>query len=414
MILKILLLISLIYFLILLFWFVGMGSVALYKSRHLSKHYDIKQPHQLFLFVPALNEQAVIVDTITSELKQLRLLPTSIAPCFVIIDDASNDGTTEILQQLSDPLLYVIHRKKPQAQTGKGDALNDAFQRVQQTFKPDQQAIYGVLDADAFMAATDLENVIYCFENRDVQLIQTNIGMSNYNDNWITRGQDFEFFANNALIQSIRNITHTAIASGNGQFMTQSYLDAVTWGNSLLEDCEFTIRGFLKGYQTYFLRSAIVYQQAIDELRPLMTQRTRWCQGSLQCIPRYLGALIFSKKMMLIQKLDIILFLLVPIAGITFIISNTVSIFVQLWLMYLYRYFIVLMILMVIVFLFWCYLVYIYSYRAHQQRVISAFFFFVLNTCLSAIPFRALGRLALNRKDWVKTVHKVNTPMDSI
>lgn len=405
-ILKILLVVSFIYFVFLLIWLVGIGSFAMNKSKYSTTDLTIGEQHQLFILVPALNEKSVIAETIKAELAALKRLPAKVQSHLVIIDDASDDGTTALLKQLHDPMLEVIYRQRPNARQGKGLALNYAFQSIQRRFKTNANTIYGVLDADAFMDTEDIESVIHNFEIRDVQLIQTGVGMSNADDNWLTKAQNFEFYANNSLIQTVRNLTGTAISSGNGQFMKQVYLDNVSWGNSLLEDCEFTIRGFLKGYHTFYLRTAIVYQQAIDHLIPLMRQRTRWCQGSLQCLKKYTRSIFKSQEINSLQKFDIDCILWVPIMGVIFIISNMIALLTQLKLTLIYHYYIVFIILVLIVFGFWAYMFLVYRNNDHREHsTLAMIAFLVLNFILAVIPFRAIFRELLNRNNWVKTDH---------
>ena len=408
LLLRSLLVISAAYFLYLFIWLIGLGSLAWLKTHAHQQDLTVRRTHELFLLMPALNEHAIIQASVTSELAQLHLLPATIKPHLVVIDDASDDGTGACLAQLQDTMLTVIHRHRPQARLGKGAALNQAFRMIQTKFAPAPQSIYGVLDADAFMSAQDLQLVVHNFEMRSVDLIQTSVGMSNAKANWLTRAQNFEFFANNALIQTIRNLTHTAISSGNGQFMTQTYLDHVTWGNSLLEDCEFTIRGFLLGYRTYFLRQAVVYQQAIDKVRPLLTQRTRWCQGSLQCLQRYFTPIIKSKNIRNLQKIDLLMMLCVPIMGVVLIVSNLSAFLVQIGLTFSDHYYLVLLILGLCVLIFWSYMMWIYNQTAHKKHSeLSLVAFVSFNLILAVVPFRSIFRTVLRREDWVKTTHKV-------
>lgn len=406
---KVLLLISFVYFLSLFIWFMGVGSVALNKERRIRQDHRIWQEHALFLLVPALNEKEVIAQTITTEVAELKKLPKYITPHLIVIDDASSDGTTALLRQMDESLLDVVYRIRPFAQQGKGAALNYAFRVIQEVFHPDHNTIYGILDADGYMKVEDLVDVVHNFESRPVELIQTNIGMNNDQESWMTRAQDFEFLANNALIQSIRNLCHTAISSGNGQFMKQVYLDHVTWGDSLLEDCEFTIRGFLKGYRTYFLKSAVVYQQAITQINPLVRQRTRWCQGSMQCLPKYFQAIVATKKMNWLQKVDVVGFLLAPFIGMVLVVSNGLALIYQLWIMALFHDYLVVFTLVFGMILFWCYMMWAYKKEVFLEKAFAAFSFLLMNLLLSLVPFKAVLRQVTHQKVWVKTSHSVKT-----
>ncbi len=84
------------------------------------------------LFVPALNEEQVIGGTID----YLRhVFP--LAHVWVI-DDASEDRTGGIAasRSRSDPMVHVVSRRLPDAQTGKGRALNDAYRQLSAWLPP--------------------------------------------------------------------------------------------------------------------------------------------------------------------------------------------------------------------------------------------------------------------------------------
>jgi cellulose synthase/poly-beta-1,6-N-acetylglucosamine synthase-like glycosyltransferase len=84
--------------------------------------------------------------------------------------------------------------------------------------------------------------------------------------NWLSRMQDTEFLGANSFMQESRNRLGQAIASGNGQFLTMEMALNVRWGNSLLEDFEFTVRGLFQNYRAIFLPSAIVCNPGCDNL----------------------------------------------------------------------------------------------------------------------------------------------------
>nr|WP_243683411.1 glycosyltransferase family 2 protein [Lactiplantibacillus plantarum] len=119
---------------------------------------------------------------------------------------------------------------------------------------------------------------------------------------------------NNAT-QQLRNRLGQGIASGNGQFVRLDLALQNPWGNSLLEDLEFTLRTWLLGgTRTAFDHTLVVQQEAVEQLRPFFRQRVRWCQGAVQCM-RYLPALWRSGRLNHFQKLDTTFWILMPISG---------------------------------------------------------------------------------------------------
>ena len=104
---------------------------------------------------------------------------------------------------------------------------------------------------------------------------------------YLTRMQDVEFSVYGSVYQAGRNALGTAGMGGNGQFNRLAALDAVVetdgpWRNRLTEDQDLGLRLLAAGWKSHQELRAVVEQQGVPRLRPLMRQRTRWSQGNLQ------------------------------------------------------------------------------------------------------------------------------------
>src|SRR5699024_193860 len=90
-------------------------------------------------------------------------------------------------------------------------------------------------------------------------------------------------------MQLLRVKTGTVGMGGNGQFNRLSVLDHLAegdgepWGKKLSEDFELGLKILSLGYRTHYTRDAHVSQEALPYFRRLLTQRTRWAQGLLEC-----------------------------------------------------------------------------------------------------------------------------------
>lgn len=69
--------------------------------------------------------------------------------------------------------------------------------------------------------------------------------------------QEFEFNVANKLVQVMRMDWGSALASGNGQFMTLEMARSIRWSDALLDDLEFSLKGLLKGYYGGFFYRTI-------------------------------------------------------------------------------------------------------------------------------------------------------------
>jgi cellulose synthase/poly-beta-1,6-N-acetylglucosamine synthase-like glycosyltransferase len=191
---------------------------------------------------------------------------------------------------------------------GKGEALNAGYRAVKAWLGPDADAdrvIIQVVDADgrpaenclAVCAGADL------FGDPAVGAVQIDVRMSNRDEaqrhagrfrRWrgglLVRMQDLEFRTAIAAIQHSRKFTGTISMGGNGQFTRLAALDSIAgddgrpWGGCLLEDFELGVHLLTGGWRTGFSNDTHVDQEGLYSLRRFLAQRTRWSQGTMQCI----------------------------------------------------------------------------------------------------------------------------------
>lgn len=232
--------------------------------------------------VPALNEEVTITDSV-ARLLALRLKRRRI----VVIDDASEDRTPEILAAIEDPDLFVLRREKPDAQKGKAAGLNYAYRGLRDI--PDRErTIVAIVDADGRLRGEAPRFAASHFEDPEVGGVQSLVRIYN-RQNPLTWLQDVEFAVYGHLFQAGRDHWGTAGMGGNGQFNRLAALDAVAnhegpWRDKLTEDQDLGLRLLAAGWQGRQDLRAIVDQQGLSRLRPLFRQRTRWSQGNLQAI----------------------------------------------------------------------------------------------------------------------------------
>ena len=273
---------------------------------------DPESDHRAFgwhFLLPCRDEAAVIAET----LGYLRAsFPEAV---FWVVDDGSVDATAGIVERLAarDPDIRLVRRRPPEARTGKGDALNAAYRELCATLAADadrSRIMVCVVDADG-RPSPNLLRVCAgprIFGDPRIGAAQVEVRMSNRSERHplpgrgvvsnalaalLARLQDVEFRGPISAMQMLRARTHTVNLGGNGQLVRLSALDelagvrGVPWGNALLEDYEIGLRLMLAGWRIAYTVSAWVDQEALWSLRTLLVQRTRWAQGSMQCL-RYL------------------------------------------------------------------------------------------------------------------------------
>ncbi|MDS2174048.1 glycosyltransferase [Nesterenkonia sp. CL21] len=279
--------------------------VVTYVRRRPSRSGDLEDL-SWHVMIPCRDEESVIAETVSAARSSFPGMHVW------VIDDASEDATATIVTGLSDfdDKVHLISRRRPHARTGKGDALNSAYRVIADWVAEHstdcRRTIIGVLDADGFLSdnALDLLAGPDAFGDESVGAVQLEVWMKNRDDkrprptsgrlvNWLgrvlVRLQDIEFRTSNSAMQMLRVQTGTVGMGGNGQFTRLSVLadldDAFgqPWGQKLCEDYELGLNILARGHRTHYIPDAHVSQEALPFGRRLLTQRTRWSQGNLEC-----------------------------------------------------------------------------------------------------------------------------------
>lgn len=388
------------------------------RDKHDIQHYTddpVRSFDHLFIFVPALNEVQTIVQTVKRLLNSLNGL--SVETTLVVIDDASQDGTTQKLKGLAhQPGLKIIFRHFPNAQKGKGMALNNALAWVESLNLNSQRTLIGVIDSDSRPDSKIMARIFHAFTHSNYDLIQTGIGIFNQSS-FLTLMQAFEFQVSNYLEQILRMDFGSAMASGNGQFMTLEMASTVRWRASLLDDLEFSINGLFNGFYGGFLPEVLMPQEAVTDYHALIKQRTRWCQGGMQCLFKYGRQIFSSQRIPSALKANLLLFMLIPFGSMLFSIGAFTSIMTMYYLL-ISNYQETFGILMTIIILGAnvSAVMIIAASRMHSPNypmiTIKVAFKMILGNllyiwCLIPVPFISLWRLVTGQNNWVKTAHRM-------
>jgi 1,2-diacylglycerol 3-beta-glucosyltransferase len=405
-------------------------------------------PLQWHLLVPCMNEEAVIDETIS----RLTRMARNVDLHLWLIDDASDDGTRRILKRWArrqPSQVHLVKRDLPNARQGKSHALNHAYTCVQAWRRTDSRSrsshatIIGVVDGDARLDPMTFRTLAgpECFGSPTVGAIQQDVRMHNLAP--VTGGsrwarafmvlQDIEFRASIAAIQLSRRRTQSVAMGGNGQWTRLQALEdaagehGVPWHGSLLEDFELGLHVLSEGWETRFTPDSWVSQEALPDLGRFLRQRTRWCQGSMQCA-RYLPKLWRSRNIAPSTLLEMTWYLAQPwlfIVGTFLYPIVSIDLFVTLlhdphrlatWTLHDGGWMFVLVFagLALGPLASWS-----FTYRRvcgggarfGRRKALGYGLFYVLYVHLSyVVAWRSLGRLLLKRNSWVKTTRNAERP----
>ena len=282
------------------------------------------------LVLPCLDEEAVIERTVRLLARQF---PLAHIWC---VDDASTDRTREILGMLQLELehLQVLTRAAPDAQVGKGAALNAAWQQIRAqvaaTGRDPEKVVVGVVDADGELDPACFATLAGAtfFGDADIAAVQVAVRISNrsagprpQSSRWWRRLlvdlQDLEFVGPIGAMQLLRRRTGSVSMGGNGQFSRLSVLNEIAtwagtpWHGALLEDFELGLHVLLTGRSTAYCHQSWVAQEGLPSVRALVRQRSRWSQGSMQCV-QYLRPVLASPRIGHVAAFEICYFLVLP------------------------------------------------------------------------------------------------------
>lgn len=365
---------------------------------------------RMIILMPMLNEKNVVNQTLTGFLNNTSGLPINL----LVIDDGSEDQTAKevknfIKRKNCNNKIELIQRYFPNAQTGKGDALNYGLNFIRRSNKvPESYVIIGILDADAVMHKNDYKKVIDQFEtDSKLDLLQIKVRMLNTN-NWLQIMQDIEFATINDWIQRVRNRLHNAAASGNGQFIRLSSMNTKPWGNALLEDFEFSTKFLLDGKKTRYRSDIVVYQEAIGKFRPFIRQRSRWVQGGLDCIAKYLKKIIRSNQLGFWAKFEMIFFMVLPFLTIIVGFSNmVVLIYALIHIRQFYELFIFLTIIDMLLSYYMGIKYILNEGKVTIKTVLTCAGMTIYNVILYPAIVMAFYRKLTNQSYWIKTTHGI-------
>lgn len=365
---------------------------------------------RMIILMPMLNEKNVVNQTLMGFLNNTVGLPINL----LVIDDGSEDQTAKEVKKFIESKkcnnkIELIQRYFPNAQTGKGDALNYGLNFIRRSNKvPESHVIIGILDADAVMHKNDYKKVIDQFEtDSKLDLLQIKVRMLNTN-NWLQIMQDIEFATINDWIQRVRNRLHNAAASGNGQFIRLSSMDTKPWGNALLEDFEFSTKFLLDGKKTRYRSDIVVYQEAIGKLRPFIRQRSRWVQGGLDCIAKYLKKIVKSNQLRFWAKFEMIFFMVLPFLTIIVGFSNmVVLIYALIHIHQFYELFIFLTIIDMLLSYYMGIKYILNEGKVTIKTVLTCAGMTIYNIILYPAIVIAFYRKLTNQSYWIKTTHGI-------
>jgi cellulose synthase/poly-beta-1,6-N-acetylglucosamine synthase-like glycosyltransferase len=271
-------------------------------------YYRRGQPHYIpnrsyeptvSILIPANNEEKVI-GRILQRMTELTYPKEKLEA--IVIDDASTDGTSEIVEKFAreHEQIKVIHRKKGEGGKGKSVVLNEGL-------KHSNGEIIFCFDADYYPQRDIVEKLAAYFVDPKVGAVQGRVTVLNEPNTLVTRLVALERIGGYRVDQLARDDLRLIPQFGGtvGGFRRGLLESLGGWDPHMLaEDTDLTFRAYLAGYKIRYVNEAECYEEAVETWRSYGHQRYRWAKGHMQAAFKHLWPLIRSQNLSLREKID--------------------------------------------------------------------------------------------------------------
>jgi cellulose synthase/poly-beta-1,6-N-acetylglucosamine synthase-like glycosyltransferase len=252
----------------------------------------------------ACKNEATVVNTLTTSLLALDY-PRHLLQ-LVVVDDASDDGTGQLLDGVAanNPQLCVVHRP-PNAGGGKSGALNLGL-----TMATGEIVI--IFDADHQPHADVVRRLVRHFEDPSVSAVQGRCDIRNPGDSPIANLVSIDYLAGYLVNEYGRQGMFGLPAYGGANCAVRAtHLRAFGGWNprSVTEDTDLTLRLVLSGGKVRYDITAIDEEEGVTTLERFYRQRYRWARGHQQVWREYRRAAWRSPYLSFPQKVEATLFL---------------------------------------------------------------------------------------------------------
>ncbi len=268
------------------------------------------------VLIPAYNEEAVIVDTVSaalaSQYPRLEIL---------VVNDGSKDRTSELVRREFGRDRRV--RLLDQVNRGKPAALNHGLSEA-------TGEIIVSIDADTIVDPQAIPRLVRHFADPRVGAVAGNVKVMNRN-RWITRWQALEYITSQNLEKRAFDLLNCipVVPGAVGAWRADVLRDHGGFsGETVAEDTDLTLTIRREGWKILYDEDAIGHTEVPETIDALIRQRFRWTFGTLQAVwkhrdtagnPRY-GTLgwVAIPNIVLFQ---ILLPLVSPVIDLLFLLS---------------------------------------------------------------------------------------------
>ncbi|MFJ7968393.1 bifunctional polysaccharide deacetylase/glycosyltransferase family 2 protein [Streptomyces sp. NPDC096324] len=221
------------------------------------------------VIVPAYNEKECIANT-------LRSLAKSTHPIeIIVVDDGSEDDTSEIAESLGMPNVRVVRQEN----AGKPAALNNGVRHA-------RHDIVVMMDGDTVFEPDAVHQLVQPFADPEIGAVAGNAKVGN-RDTVIGAWQHIEYVMGFNLDRRMYDLLRCmpTIPGAIGAFRRDAVLEVGGMSeDTLAEDTDITIAMHRAGWRVVYQEHAKAWTEAPGSLKQLWSQRYRWSYGTMQAL----------------------------------------------------------------------------------------------------------------------------------
>jgi cellulose synthase/poly-beta-1,6-N-acetylglucosamine synthase-like glycosyltransferase len=221
------------------------------------------------VIVPAYNEKECIANTLKSLAKSTH--PIEI----IVVDDGSEDNTSEIAESLGMPNVRVIRQEN----AGKPAALNNGVRNA-------RYDIVVMMDGDTVFEPDAVHQLVQPFADPEIGAVAGNAKVGN-RDTVIGAWQHIEYVMGFNLDRRMYDLLRCmpTIPGAIGAFRRDAVLEVGGMSeDTLAEDTDITIAMHRAGWRVVYQEHAKAWTEAPGSFRQLWSQRYRWSYGTMQAL----------------------------------------------------------------------------------------------------------------------------------
>ena len=276
------------------------------------------------ILIPAHNEEIVIEKTILS---MLEMDYPKDKYEVVLINDNSTDRTKEkvenIIEKYNTVNLRIVDVPKDKGGSGKSNTLNYGLA----TSISEYIAVY---DADNTPNRFALRYLMHeIMKNKEYGAVIGKFRTRNKNRNLLTKFINLETLTFQWMAQAGRwKLLKLCTIPGTNFLIKRDILNRLGgWDTkAIAEDTEISFRIYSIGYKISFMPLAETFEQEPETLKVWFKQRTRWVEGNIYVLAKYILLLFKTKSRNVF--FDIIYFFSVYVTFLTAVILSDILLFV--------------------------------------------------------------------------------------